>query len=51
MTGATRGARVAGWLLLASPGVLAGQQALGPTTGGTVALRQAERMIGPPSAF
>ncbi len=39
-------ARVAGWLLLAVPGVLAGQQALGPSTGGTVALRQAERMLG-----
>ena len=34
------------WLILAAPGVLAGQQAVGPTTGGTVALRQAERMLG-----
>lgn len=33
-------------LLLAAPVLLAGQQALGPTTGGTVALRQAERMTG-----
>ncbi len=41
-----RAARAAGGLLLAAPAVLAGQQALGPTTGGTIALRQAERMIG-----
>ncbi len=46
MTGTGRGIRIAGWLLLAGPGLLAGQQAVGPTTGGTVALRQAERMIG-----
>jgi LmbE family N-acetylglucosaminyl deacetylase len=45
----TRGARwilLAVWLPLVAPGGLAAQQALGPTTGGTVALRQAERMLG-----
>ena len=46
MTALPRMARAAGWLIVALPGVLAGQQAVGPTTGGTVALRQAERMIG-----
>jgi LmbE family N-acetylglucosaminyl deacetylase len=33
-------------LLVLTPAALTGQQALGPSTGGTVALRQAERMLG-----
>lgn len=33
-------------LLLLTPAALFSQQALGPSTGGTVALRQAERMLG-----
>ena len=33
-------------LILLAPGPLAAQQAMGPTTGGTVALHQAERMLG-----
>ncbi|HEU5217767.1 MAG TPA: PIG-L family deacetylase, partial [Gemmatimonadales bacterium] len=36
----------AGCLLLGLPGWLPAQQALGPSTGGTIALRQAERMMG-----
>ncbi len=46
MTGVPRRVGVAGWLLVAAPGLLAAQQAMGPGTGGTVALRQAERMVG-----
>jgi len=38
--------RLALILLALLPQVLAAQQALGPSTGGTVALRQAERMLG-----
>ena len=34
------------WLWVGGPGVLTAQQALGASTGGTVALRQAERMLG-----
>ena len=38
--------RIALILLALLPEALAAQQSLGPTTGGTVALRQAERMLG-----
>ena len=34
------------FLLVLTPAALSSQQALGPSTGGTVALRQAERMLG-----
>ena len=40
------GALRAASLLLFTPAVLSAQQAMGPSTGGTVALRQAERMLG-----
>ena len=44
-SGFSRG--VALWVsLLAGTASLQGQQAIGPSTGGTAALRQAERMLG-----
>ena len=46
MTGSLRTIGVVGLLVLAIPAGLRGQQAIGPSTGGTVALRQAERMAG-----
>jgi LmbE family N-acetylglucosaminyl deacetylase len=46
MTGSRRTIGVVGLLVLAVPAGLRGQQAVGPSTGGTVALRQAERMAG-----
>src|SRR5678809_336559 len=46
MIGSLRTTGIVGLLVLAVPALLPGQQAVGPSTGGTVALRQAERMAG-----